>query len=187
MIQFYIFELLGPQYKGLRTTLPGDATLTGVSEGISLYILLAKDQTWKTNLFLLTFISSPLIQFSLLVAQDYDQKHEQRLNSCVTRVKQSYRKEPAYLIVQKICLNTPTSTHWPLRCTYIHTSSSQTLCSPVLIGTGLSVETRICVWNIGSAQKPLCMKPWNAHMEHVIEWETVSCWIRQFSGTIIKA
>lgn len=21
------------------------------------------------------------------------------------------------------------------------------------------------------------MKPWNAHMEHVIEWKTVSCWI----------
>lgn len=55
--------------------------LKGVNEGISLYILLAKDQTWKTNLFLLKSVSSPLIQFSLLVAQDYDQKHEQRLNS----------------------------------------------------------------------------------------------------------
>lgn len=35
-----------------------------------------------------------------------------------------------------------------------------------------------CVWKIGPAQKPLCMKPWNAHMEHVIEWKTFSRWIK---------
>lgn len=42
---------------------------------------------------------------------------------------------------------------------------------------------RICVWNIRPAQKPPCMKHWNMHMEHVIEWETVSRWMRQLSGT----
>lgn len=42
---------------------------------------------------------------------------------------------------------------------------------------------KIRVWNIRSAQKPPCMKHWNVHMEHVIEWETVSPWMRQLSGT----
>lgn len=34
------------------------------------------------------------------------------------------------------------------------------------------------VWKTGLAQKLLCMKPWNAHMEHLIEWGTASCWIK---------
>lgn len=50
-----------------------------------------------------------------------------------------------------------------------HTSARQTLRSPVLIGNELSVGDEDVCERSGPAQKPLCMKPWNAHMEHVIE------------------
>lgn len=66
-------------------------------------------------------------------------------------------------------------------------SARRTLRSPVLIGNELSVGDEDVCERSGPAQKPLCMKPWNAHMEHVIEWETVSRRIGQFSGTVIKA
>lgn len=50
----------------------------------------------------------------------------------------------------------------------------------------LSDEWMICVWIISSALKSQWIKFWNASSEHVIEWETISGLIRQFSGTVIK-
>lgn len=61
--------------------------------------------------------------------------------------------------------------------TYIHTSARQTVQS-CFDRQWVECWRWGCVWKIGAAQKPLCMKPWNAHMEHVIEWETVSRWLK---------
>lgn len=59
----------------------------------------------------------------------------------------------------------------------MHTRAGQTLCNPVLTGNRTECWRWGCVWKTGLARSPLWMKLWNAHMEHVIEWEMVSRWI----------